>query len=242
MSLAQFAETIPERFNVHGVEPWSRHFESTEPGYVRGLSNAFKKAGLRVVNIPCDVPVQLCSGSEGRAAGLDLYHKWVEVAILLGSPSIRVHVPRGKTSDDISCAVETLKSLAEQGAQKNIVINLENDDPASENPYRVLKIIETVNSPYLRALPDFCNSRQLGREAYNDKALAALFPHAYNISHVKDMETGEKGNVLRVNIDKIFGIAKRAGYRGYFSMEWEGVGDPYDGTRHLIEQSARALS
>lgn len=242
MSLAQFAQTVPERFNVHGIEPWSHHFESTEPGYVRDLRNAFKKAGLRVVNIPCDVHVQLCSGAEGRAAGLDLYHTWVEVAILLGSPSIRVHVPRGNTSGNISCAVDSLKSLAEYGAQKNVVINLENDDPASENPYRVLKVIETVNSPYLGALPDFCNSRQLGDEAYNDKALAALFPHAYNISHVKDMETDEKGKVLRVDVDKIFAIAKRAGYRGYFSMEWEGVGDPYDGTRHLIEQSVTALS
>jgi hypothetical protein len=71
MSLAQFAQSIPERFNVHGIEPWSRHFESTEPGYVRDLSSSFKKAGLRVVNIPCDVHVQLCSGIEGRTAGLD---------------------------------------------------------------------------------------------------------------------------------------------------------------------------
>jgi sugar phosphate isomerase/epimerase len=236
MSLAQFAQTIPDRFNVHGIEPWSHHFESTEPGYVRQLSASFKKAGVRVVNIPCDVRVQLCSGAEGRTAGLDLYHKWVEVAILLGSPSLRVHVPRE------NCAVDSLKSLAEYGAQKNIVINLENDDPRSENPYRVLKVIETVNSPYLRALPDFCNSRQLGDEAYNDKALAALFPHAYNISHVKDMETDHKGKVLRVNVDRIFAIAKHAGYRGYFSMEWEGIGDPYDGTRHLIEQSETALS
>lgn len=242
MSLAQFAQAIPERFNVHGIEPWSRHFESTEPGYVRELSNSFKKTGLRVVNIPCDVHVQLCSGAEGRAAGLDLYHKWVEVAILLGSPSIRVHVPGGKSAVDITCAVDSLKSLAEYGAQKNIVVNLENDDPQSENPYRVLKVIETVNNPYLRALPDFCNSRQLGDEGYNDKALATLFPHAYNISHVKDMETDEKGKALRVDVDKIFAIAKRAGYRGYFSMEWEGLGDPYDGTRHLIEQSVTALS
>lgn len=72
--------------------------------------------------------------------------------------------------------------------------------------------------------------------------MAALFPHAYNISHVKDMETGEKGKILRVDVGKIFGIAKQAGYRGYFSMEWEGEGDPYDGTRHLIEQSVMALS
>jgi hypothetical protein len=57
------------------------------------------------------------------------------VAILLGSPNIRVHVPRGKTNDDISCAVEGLNSLAQYSARKNIVINLKNDDPQRENPY-----------------------------------------------------------------------------------------------------------
>jgi hypothetical protein len=65
--------------------------------------------------------------------------------------------------------------------------------------------------------------------------------HAFNISHVKDMETDE-GKVYRVDVDRIFAIAKKAEYRGYFSMEWEGKGDPYDGTRRLLQQSLRDLS
>ena len=43
---------------------------------------------------------------------------------MIGSPSIRVHVPKGKSPDDISCAVEALKAIAGYGAEKNIVINL----------------------------------------------------------------------------------------------------------------------
>jgi sugar phosphate isomerase/epimerase len=99
-----------------------------------------------------------------------------------------------------------------------------------------------VNSPYLRALPDFCNSMLIQNDQqYNDRALAALFPHAFNISHVKDMEI-DNGKVLRVDVDRIFAIAKKAGYRGYFSMEWEGTGDPYEGTRRLLQQSAKDLA
>jgi hypothetical protein len=41
---------------------------------------------------------------------------------------------------------------------------------------------------------------------------------------------------------KIFGIAKAAGYRGYFSMEWEGATEPYAGTQSLIDASLKALS
>lgn len=255
VTLEQFAATVQSKFQVSGIEPWSPHFKSVEPDYIRNLNHAFKQAGLRVVNIPVDVAkVDLCSASAAdRDAGLALYRKWVDAAVILGAPGIRVHTPsRGKLTDsvgrqimgtivDIDCAVQGLKAVAEYGAQKNIVINLENDEPGSEDPSRIIKIIETVNSSYLRALPDFCNSMLIKNDQqYNETALRALFAHAFNISHVKDMETDE-GKVYRVDVDRIFAIAKNAGYRGYFSMEWEGTGDPYDGTKRLIEQSLKDL-
>ena len=40
---------------------------------------------------------------------------------------------------------------------------------------------------------------------------------------------------------KTFAIAKAAGYRGYFSMEWEGQGGPYDGTQTLLDESLKYL-
>ncbi len=242
MTVQEFAASIPEKFGVHGIEPWSRHFESIEPDYVHDLSHSFKKAGVRVVNIPCDVRVQLCSTPAERATALDIYRKWVDGAVILGSPSIRIHVPRTKTPNDLSCAVEGLRAVAAYGAQKNIVINLENDNATTEDPFHVVKIIESVNSPFLRALPDFCNSRQLGDEQYNYRALQALFPHAYNVSHVKDMEF-HKG-VLRVDLSQIFSIAKKAGYRGYYSMEFSSndTNDPYEGTKRLLEASLKNLT
>jgi sugar phosphate isomerase/epimerase len=58
---------------------------------------------------------------------------------------------------------------------------------------------------------------------------------------VKDSEV-DNGKVFRVDVAKTFAIAKQAGYRGYFSMEWEGEGEPYEGTRKLIEASLKYLS
>jgi sugar phosphate isomerase/epimerase len=242
MSLAQFAATIVNTFHVYGIEPWSRHFESIEPDYLAELKSAFDKAGVRVVNIPCDVHVTLCGSAKERDTSLATWRKWVDAALLIGSPSIRVHVPKGKSPDDISCAVESLKAIAGYGAEKNVVINLENDNPDSEDPARVLKVIETVNNPFLRSLPDFCNSMQIHDDPeYNARSLAALFPHAFNISHVKDVEIVD-GKSLRVDVDAIFAIAKKAGYRGYFSMETEGSLDPYDGSKLLIAAAVKNLS
>ncbi|MFL6354451.1 MAG: sugar phosphate isomerase/epimerase family protein [Bryobacteraceae bacterium] len=239
MTLERFAESVQTKFQVSAIEPWSPHFKSAEPDYVRQLNDSFKKAGLRVVNLPVDEPVHLCSaGAGGGEAGQAVYRKWVDAAVILGSPGVRVHAPEG----DTDCAVQALKTLAEYGAKRSVVINLENDNPRSEDPFRILKILEAVNSPYLRALPDFCNSMLIKNDQqYNDRALQALFPHAFNISHVKDMELDE-GKVYRVDVDRIFGIAKKAGYRGYFSMEFEGTGDPYEGTRRLLEQSLKNLA
>jgi hypothetical protein len=96
--------------------------------------------------------------------------------------------------------------------------------------------------PWLRGLPDFCNSMLLGKgEAYNYEAVKAMFEHAHGISHVKDSEVDGK-KVYRVDVAKTFAIAKAAGYRGYFSMEWEGAGEPYAGTQSLIDASLRALA
>jgi sugar phosphate isomerase/epimerase len=242
MSLAQFAATIVDTFHVYGIEPWSRHFESIEPAYLGELKSAFDKAGVRVVNIPCDVRVTLCRSTEERDSSLATWRKWVDAALQIGSPSIRVHVPKGKSADDITCAVDSLKAIVAYGAEKNIVINLENDNPDSEDPARVVKVIETVNSPYLRSLPDFCNSMQIHDDpAYNARSLAALFPHAFNISHVKDVEIVD-GKSLRVDVDAIFAIARKAKYNGYFSMETEGSLDPYDGSKLLIAAAVKNLS
>jgi sugar phosphate isomerase/epimerase len=242
LTLAEFAATLIEKFNVYGIEPWSPHFASVEPAYVEGLAEAFHRAGLKVVNIPCDVPVKLCGTAEQRAAAFATYRKWVDAAVILGSPSIRVHCPMGADSSDISCAVSGLKTLAEYGSSKQIVINLENDDPKSEDPERIVKVIEAVGTPYLHALPDFCNSMLIHDDQdYNARSLAALFPLAYNISHVKDVEFSD-GKAYRVDVDRIFAIAKKANYRGYFSMESESEGDPYESTKQLIAASVRNLA
>jgi sugar phosphate isomerase/epimerase len=197
-----------------------------------------------VVNIPVDISGNVCDAdSSAPSSNIDEYKKWVDAAVVLNSPSIRVHIPhRQGGKANLPCALETLKALAAYGAEKNVVINLENDEPQTEDPFTVVDVIKTVNSPYLRALPDFCNSMLIGDDPkYNDRGLAAMFRYAYNVSHVKDSES-DQGKLYTVDVAHIFGIARKAGYRGYFSMEFEGTGDPYEGTKKLLAQSLKALS
>jgi sugar phosphate isomerase/epimerase len=240
MTLQQFAASIPETFHVTGIEPWSRHFESTDTDYLRQLHESFQSGGVHVVNIPVDVRVHPCSSVVGeREQTQQTWRRWVDAAVVLRSPSIRVHMP--PQDADARCVLETLRDIADYGAQRRIVILLENDDPRTEDAFRIVDVIEKVNSPYLRALPDFANSMQRGDAEYDYRAVAAMFAHAYSISHVKDEEIVQ-GKVLRVSLARTFAIAKRAGYRGYFSMEFDGEGDVYAGTRRLIAASLQYLA
>jgi len=132
--------------------------------------------------------------------------------------------------------------VADYGAEKNVVVNLENDDPVSEDAFFIVKVIEKANHPYLHALPDFANSRMTHDDEFDYRAVTAMFKHAYSISHVKEGEDGPAGKFIPVDVAKTFGIAKAAGYRGYYSMEMDRKGDPYEGTQMLIDLSLKNLA
>jgi len=151
-------------------------------------------------------------------------------------------VRRKDTKPDVSLAAETLGQNAEYGAKKNVVIHLENDNPVSEDPFFIVQIIEKVNSPWLRALPDFGNSLAAHDEAFQDRAMEAMFAHAYGICHVKDGEPDEKGNPTHVDIPKTFAVLKKYGYKGYCSIEYDAPGDPYKPTAALVEATIKYLS
>jgi sugar phosphate isomerase/epimerase len=243
LKLTDFAAMVVDKFGVHNIEPLSSHFPSTEPAYLDELRTAVEKAHSHIVNIPASVGASLYDPDAAkRETAIAGGKKWVDVAAAVGSPSIRVHIQGARgTAPDINRTSESLKQVADHGASKKVMVTLENDDLVSEDAFFLAKVIDLVNSQWLRALPDFGNSMLKGDEEFEYKAVEAMFQHAYNIAHVKDSEI-EGGKVFRVDMARIFGIAKAARYRGYFSMEWEGQGGPYEGTQKLINESLKDLA
>ncbi len=237
MDLAAFARFVRKEFHVPGIEPLSLHFPSTEPREILKLRAAFDTAGIHTVNIPVDDSVELCSANVGtRNAGNARYRMWIDIAVTLRSPSIRIWIPKCSDTSDLPRAVDALKPTLDYAAAHNIVINLENDDPILSSDNRILAAIQLAGTPYLRALPDFANSLMGGDEQFNTQAVRRMFAHAWNIAHVKDAEI-IRDKRETVSLSKLFGIAKAAGYRGYYSMESDSDVDPVVDTKHLIEQS-----
>lgn len=244
MDLKEFAGHVKSKFNINRIEPWSEHFRSSDAKYLEELRAAILKSGSAIVNIAVDgehSPYAMDKAEREEAIAFS--KKWIDIAATIGSPCVRTNMPPAKDSKpDLARAAETLAQVAEYGASRNIVVNLENDNPLSEDPFFIVSVIKKVSSAWLHANPDFANTLATGKTAYAYKGIAAMFQHAYGICHVKAMEADEKGELVHVDLPKAFGILKSSGYRGYCSMEFDSPGDPYQGTSDLISKTLQYLS
>jgi sugar phosphate isomerase/epimerase len=178
-----------------------------------------------------------------REKAIQFSKQWVDVAAAIGARSIRTNIPAAADSKpDLERTAESLRRVAEYGAAKNVVINLENDNPASEDPFFLVQVLDKVNSPWLHALPDFANSLTAFDAEHAYTGINAMFGHAYGICHVKAKEENSAGQEVQVDLAKTFGMLKSNRYLGYCSMEFDSPGDPYRGTAELIEMTVRYLS
>jgi sugar phosphate isomerase/epimerase len=244
MELTEFAAHVKSRFNINKIEPWSSHFRSLERKYLDEFRAALEKANSAIVNIAFDGQHSFyaADGAERERAVAD-NQRWIDAAATLGSPSIRTHIASADNQPpDLDRSADTLLRIAEHAATRNVVIHLENDDGVTEDPVFLVKLIEKVNSPWLRGLPDFGNSlmHKAPEEAY--AGVEAMFSHAYGICHVKQSESTEKGANVQVDLAYVFGILKKTGFRGYLSIEYDNSGDPYKETEELIAKTLTFLA
>ena len=244
MKLKEFPLDVATKFNIKKIEPWSAHFLSQDEKYLAEFRAALEKARVTVVNIAVDGENSPYAANRAdRKLYVDYSQRWIDIAVAIGSPSVRTNIPKATDSaPDADRAAESLLRVVDYAAAKNILVNLENDNPVSEDPFFLVKVIEKVNHPWLHALPDFANTLATGREDYAYTGIAAMFAHAYGICHVKSMEAGEHDKMFTVDMEKTFGILNHAAFKGYCSMEWDSPGDPYQGTSQLIEKTLQYLA
>lgn len=244
MDLLEFPSFVVEKFGVRNINPLGDHFRSTDPAYLEAFRSAVQKAASNLTDLGLAGRSFASPDAEVRLDAIEFGRKWIDIAVKLGSPSVRQHLTlRNSEKPQPAMAAESLGKLAEYGAKRNTVVNLENDNAVAEDPFLIVSIIERVNSPYLRALPDFGNSLLGHDQDYSQRGVKAMFKHAYNMCHVKDMVEADNGQIVKVDLRRMFGLAKQSGYRGYYSMEFDSeLGDPVAGTKRLVEEGLKYLA
>jgi sugar phosphate isomerase/epimerase len=241
MDLKEFPAMIVKRFSVFNINPLGDHLSSTEPAYLESFRKAVDSAGSHLVDL--GLGGQDFSTVEKREEAIAYGRKWIDIAAAIGSPSVRQHLktPAG-TAPSVENTAISLARLADYGASKNVVVNLENDSPGSEDPFFIIEVLDRVKHPYLRALPDFGNSLRGHDAAYNRRAVDGMFKHAFNMSHVKDVLRVKNGKEYHVDVAGMFAVARANSYRGYFSMEFDtAAGEPFEGTENLVKQSLQYM-
>ena len=244
VELKDFAAHVAEKFNVHRIEPWSAHFASTDAKYLADFREAVEKAHAGVANIAVDGEHSPYAADRAeREKAIAFSKKWIDVAVGIGSPSVRTNIPGAKDAKpDARRLTESLGQVVEYASSKNVLVHLENDNPVSEDPFFLVQVIEKVNSPWLHALPDFGNTLNAHDEDYAYRAMDAMFAHAYGICHVKDGEVNQQGKATRVDLARTFGIFKKHRYKGFCSIEYDAPGDPYKATAELVEKTIAFVS
>ena len=242
MDMKDFAAHVREKFNVVNIEPYNRYFRSLEPAYLDQFRNALEKGGSHAVNIAADMDTSYFdANADTRAKSVAEAKKWIDVAVAIGAPGVRTSMSSVKNAPNLDHAAESLKPVADYAASKNVVVHLENDNLIAEDAFFIEKLVRRANHPYVHALPDFGNSYGSGDPAFAARAVKALFPLAYAISHVKPTSTTAQGKEMQVDLAASFAAAKAANYKGYFSMEYEGREEIHAATAKLIEQSLKLM-
>ena len=243
MDLKQFPAMIAKRFHVYAINPLADHLSSTSAAYLDSFREAVAAAHSCLADLGLSGRDFSDSSKPVRDEAISFGRRGIDLAAAIGSPSVRQHLHASKdATPSVDQTAESLTKLAAYGAKRNVIVNLENDSPGAEDPFFIVKVIRKVDSPYLRALPDFGNSLRGHDAAYNHEAVAAMFDFAYNMSHVKNVLRTKNGEVDRVNVPGMFAVARGHAYRGYFSMEYDtAAGDPFEGTDRLIELSLKYM-
>lgn len=244
MDLKEFPGMIAKRFGVHNINPLLDHFASTEPSYLDAFRRAVEEAGSHMVDLGLGGGKFWDPDPALRKVAVNYGKRGIDIAKVVGSPSVRQHLGGSRgVKPDVDLGAQSLGALADYGAGKNIVVILENDTAVNEDPFLIVNLIEKVNNPYLRALPDMGNDLEGGDADFNARGVTAMFKHAFNMCHVKDEVMGAGGKTYKVDLPRMFDIAKASGYKGYYSMEFEiRLADPYVGTQRLIDETLKYLS
>jgi len=106
-----------------------------EPSYINRFKQRLEKAQSKVVNLVVEIDppetryrghLSVCSPDPAlRAQALEMTKKWIDIAAVLGAPSIMPNQGVAYITEDLTPAIEGLKALANYGKTKNVLVIVE---------------------------------------------------------------------------------------------------------------------
>ncbi len=213
---------------LHGVDITTYWLKSTDPAYLAGLRHLAFKNGVPFSGAA--ISTNMCQPDPAkRSEELEKIRRWVDATELLGAAHLRVFggpLPKGATLEQgIPWVVETMKPACEYAAQKGITVGIEDHHGITAKASTILEILRRVDSPYAGINLDITN---FDEDYYSQ--IEACIPYATH-THIRDVFGAVREPV---DLDRVFQMFARAGYKGYLSAEYEGEEDPMTGVPKLL--------
>ena len=200
---------------------------------------------------------------EVRRRQLEELKRGVDVANRLEVNTLRVFSGNAKEGyslqDGLGWIVDGLAAGADYARTHGVTLALENHGLMAGRSDQVRQIIQSVNSPALRANLDtgnFLLVNQNPTDAARELADLVALVHLKDFRKARPEETthvyrgldgtGFTGAVVgegQVDLAAIVGILGKAGYQGWLSLEFEGAQDPLTiGVPHSLQAAQRLLA
>jgi sugar phosphate isomerase/epimerase len=243
LDILDYPEMIADRYKVHNLEIVVPHFASTEPSYLREFKARMARAHARLINIPVDIdwlwdqPGLSAADPKEREKAVAAYLPWIGIAHELGAQSVRCD-PGKINPADLAPTIASYKTLSDAGKANGVYVIVENHGGVgSEHPEELVKILKSAGG-YAGTLPDFANFPD---QATREHGLKMLFPLAKTLCHCRDIAPDKQGKEAKFDFAACVKISKAAGYKGLYSVEFEGSEDPYQGVGRLLDELLKLI-
>jgi len=154
-----------------------------------------------------------------RAADVQLVKEWIDVAVKLGAPMIRIfsgNIPVGYENKWDSIAgymTKSIKECVEYGKKNGVLIGIQNHGDFLKTADETIALIKLVDSDWCGIIVD--SGYFLTSDPYVD--MQKTMPYAVNFL-LKESPFGKNSSV-KIDLKRVMKIISNSGYRGYISLE-----------------------
>ena len=224
MDMEKLLHICVEDLKVGGVDIIDVHLKSQEPDYL-----------LKIKKLATDLCITISAVSPGNSFGKDTeaderaevakINGWTDTAYLLGAPNLRIFAgwaPKERHAELWPKVVKSIKECALYAAKKGVTLAVESHNGGGYLPTSIetLKLLKDVNSPWVKLNLDTGNYHDPDPYAALEKSM----PFATHM-HAKIHKLSPGSRELEFDYDKIIAMLKKANYRGFFNVEYEGKED-----------------
>ena len=222
LDFVKLLKVCSQELKVGGIDIIADHLPKTD---MKSLIQYKKMATDLRLTIACLSPGNNFGKAteEQRQKEVEAINNWLEVGYVLGAPALRIFSGWPEPVEDKEnlwpAMVDCIKQCEKKAKETGIVLAIEPHNHGGFLPTSAdtLRLIKEINSEWVKINLDTGNYQ----DEDNYKGIENTIAYAPHL-HAKVHHISEDGRELEFDYDKIFSIIKKAEYRGFVSLEFEG--------------------